>query len=111
MWLPRTQGAALCEAGPQPSVLFFVARALEKEECRTVAMQDAALSLARLHWRLPGDVDTALAGHMYCVLSMFRSSLTQTPTLMMPGSVSPSPLPGPHAAADANASLRMHEVW
>jgi len=63
MWLPRTQGAALCEAGPQPSVLFFVARALEKEECRTVAMQDAALSLARLHWRLPGDVDTALAGH------------------------------------------------
>lgn len=80
MWLPRTQGAALCEAGPQPSVLFFfVATTLDKEECRTVAMQDAALSLARLHWRLPGDVDTALAGHMYCVLSMFRSSLTQTP--------------------------------
>ena len=33
------------------------------------------------------------------------------PASMMPGSVSPSPLPGPHAAADANASLRMHEVW
>ncbi len=50
-----------------------------------MAMQDAAPSLARLPWRLPGDADTALAGHMYCVLSMFRSSSTQTPALMMAG--------------------------
>ena len=62
-WLPRTQGVAILRGWPAPSVLSFVAPTLDMGGCRTVATQDAALSLARLHWRLPSDIDAALADH------------------------------------------------